>query len=191
MRDYFLNLLQNLDKLTGMKQYEKLLQMPDYKSEINHLLDILCRVCDQFPFIPDDDKGRIISDAVIADQDFIGLNAKIIFKWLNLKKQSYFKEMAHQESEPSAPPLEGEALEKRLAEWQESLAKLQTNYVQRVDIYQTVREQWQPKEGTEKYTPRNDGFVSEHQRHLDWIKANFDARTGKPLPTWVPEDKWQ
>jgi hypothetical protein len=104
-----------------MKQYEKLLQSSDYKGEINMLLDILCRVSNQFPFIPDEDKQRIISDAVIADSEFIGLNAKIIFKWLNLKKENYFREMAHRENQPSEPPLEGEAMHKRLDEWLQAI----------------------------------------------------------------------
>jgi hypothetical protein len=191
MRDYFKNLLQHLDKLTGLKQYEKLLQTTNPKEEIKLLLDILCRVTDQFPFIPDEDKKRIIDDAVVADPEFIGLNAKIIFKWLNHKKANFFQEMAHKENAPSDPPLEGEALQKRLAEWQEALAKLETNCVERVDIYQTVREQWNPREGTTKYQPTKDAVkITEHQRHLDWIKANYDARTGKPLPTWISEEEY-
>lgn len=191
MRDFFLNLLQNLDKLTGMKQYEKLMQMDNYKKEINTLLDILCRVSDLFPFIPDYDKTRIINAAVITDSEFIGLNAKVIYKWLNAQKDRYFQELAHRENEPNEPPLEGEALQKKLAEWQEALAKMEINYTQRVDIYQTVREQWKPKEGTEIYQPTIDSkILYEKDRHFAYIKSNYDARTGNKLDNWIPEEEF-
>lgn len=188
MRKFFYNLLQNLDKLTGMKQYEKLLQTENFKEEIKILLDILCRVSDLFPFIPDYDKQRIINAAVITDSEFIGLNAKVIYKWLNAQKDRYFQELAHRENESNEPPLEGEALQKKLAEWQEALAKMEINYTQRVDIYKTVREQWKPKEGTEIYRPTVDAQVLyEKERHLKYIAANYDSKTAKPLPGWIEE----
>lgn len=189
MRDFFLNLLQNLDKLTGMKQYEKLLQMPDYKHEINTLLDILCRVTDQFPYIPEEDKKRIIQDATIADGEFIGLNAKIIYKWLSAKRDLYIRE-SKDEVVIHPEALTGEAMQKRLDEWKQSVDRLQTVATTRVDIYQTVREQWKPKEGTELYKPTDPGLVFNHQRHLAYLKANYDAKTGKELPNWISEDEW-
>jgi hypothetical protein len=189
MRDYFKNLLQNLDKLTGIKQYEKLCQTKNPKEEIKTLLDILCRVCDQFPYIPDEDKKRIIQDATIADQEFIGLNAKIIFKWLNMKREFYMKDPKDEVViHPDA--LTGEAMQRRLDEWREALAKVETNYTQKVDVYQTIREQWKPREGTPVYSKTGDNLVTEHQMHVEYLKANYNARTGKPLPTWVPEHEW-
>ena len=189
MREFFFHLLQNLDKLTGMKQFEKLSQAQNPKEEIKTLLDILCRVCDQFPYIPDEDKKRIIQDATIADQEFIGLNAKIIFKWLNAKREFYMKDPKDEVViHPDA--LTGEAMQKRLDEWKEALAKVEINYTQRADVRSAVWTQWQPKEGTPVYhAPQND-VVTDHQRHLDYLKANYDPRTAKPLPTWVPEKEW-
>lgn len=190
MRSYFLTLLQNLDKFTGMKQYEKLLQTPDYKKEINTLLDILCRVTDQFPYIPDADKQRIISDSVISDPEFIGLNAKIVSRWLNQKKDIFFKELAHQENESKDEPLTGEAMQQRIDEWLHAVNEIEDNF--KVEkSYHVVRDQWRPKEGTPIYQPTRDtSILSNHQMHLEWIKANFDARTGKKLPEWMPENEW-
>lgn len=189
MREFFYNLLQNLDKLTGMKQYEKLMQMDNYKQEINSLLDILCRVTDQFTYIPEEDKKRIIQDAVIADQEFIGLNAKIVSKWLNQKKDIFFKELAHQEG-PEFEPLTGEERQKRLDEWQQAFNSIEVNFTSEKP-YKIIREQWKPKEGTPIYQPARDtSILANHQRHLDWVKANYDARTAKPLDNWMPEEEW-
>lgn len=189
MREFFLNLLQNLDKISGLKQYEKLCQTEKPKEEIKMLLDILCRVCDQFPFIPFEDKKRIISDAAIADAEFIGLNAKIIFKWLNAKRSNYIKE-SKDEVVISPDALTGDAMQKRLDEWLQAVNSVDVNLTNRVDIYQTVREQWKPKEGTPAYKHQDDTLVINHQRHLEYLKANYEARSGKPLPTWMPENEW-
>lgn len=188
MRDFFKNLLQNLDKLTGIQQYSKLCQTANPKEEIKTLLDILCRVCDQYSFMPDEAKKQIISEAVITDPEFIGLNAKFIAKSLNIKREFYMGRPDDVVISPDA--LTGEAREQRLKEWADALAKLECNVISRVDIYQTVREQWRPKEGTEKYKPLDPELAIKHQKHLDYVKNNYDPRTGKPLPEWMSEDDW-
>lgn len=184
MRDYFLQLLQNLDKLTGMKQYEKLMQMSDYKKEINTLLDILCRVCEQFPFIPDEAKKQIIQDAVISDGDFIGLNAKFIAKSLNLKKEFYMNLKDDVVIHPEA--LTGEAREKRLHEWLKAINGMEMMQTKE-DPYAHIRA-IQPKDG-QVYTPQQHNEY-ERQRHLDYIQDNFDALTGKALPTAISEEEY-
>lgn len=188
MRDYFLKLLQTLDKLTGMKQYEKMLQMPDFKNEINTLLDILCRVTDQYSYIPDESKKQIINEAVISDPEFIGLNAKFIAKSLNIRKEFYLGKPDDVVISPDA--LTGEAREQWLKKWAESLSRLEMHVTTRSDIYQKIREHWRPKEGTEEYKAIDPDLVYKHQRHADYVKSNYDARSGKPLPEWMPEDKW-
>lgn len=188
MKQFFVELLKDLDKLTGIKQYDRLCQLPNFRDEINKLIEILCRVCDQYSFIPDEAKKQIISEAVIADPEFIGLNAKFIAKSLNVKREFYLGKPDDVVISPDA--LTGEAREQKLKEWAEALSKLESNVITRVDIYQTVREQWKPKEGTEKYKPVDHDLATKHQRHLEYVKTNYDPRTGKPLPEWLPEEKW-
>lgn len=184
MRDYFKTLLQNLDKLTGMKQYEKLCQSENPKEEITILLDILCRVCDQFPFIPDEAKKQIINDAVISDGDFIGLNAKFIAKSLNLKKEFYMNLKDDVVIHPEA--LTGEAREKRLGEWLKAINGMEMLHTKE-DPYAHIRS-IQPKDG-QVYTPHHQNEY-ERQRHLDYIQDNFDAITGKALPTAISEKEY-
>lgn len=183
MRDYFKNLLQNLDKLTGMKQYEKLCQAENPKEEIKTLLDILCRVCEQFPFIPDEAKKQIINDAVISDGDFIGLNAKFIAKSLNLKKEFYMNLKDDVVIHPEA--LTGEAREKRLQEWLKEINGMPM--LQKEDAFARIKA-IQPVDG-QVYTPHHQNEY-ERQRHFDYIQDNFDSITGQKLPTSISEEEY-
>jgi hypothetical protein len=188
MRDYFLKLLQNLDKLTGMKQYEKLCQMKDFKTEINTLLDILCRVCEHFQFIPDDAKKQIIDDAVISDQEFIGLNAKFIAKSLNAKKEFYLSKKDDVVISPDA--LTGEAREARLKEWQEALNKFEVQPTQRSDVYAKVREEWKPKDGVTYKPTMTAEDILRHELHIQYVRENYHPLTKEKLPHWMPENQW-
>jgi hypothetical protein len=125
MKEFFLDLLYSLDKLAGIRQIDKLLALPeeDSKREIKELLEVLCRTSDAFPLIPKKDQQGIIKQSIISDGDFIGLNAKFVYKSLAAHRDRYFKEAAHIPSEPThnKPPLEGEARQKALNEWLKSL----------------------------------------------------------------------
>jgi hypothetical protein len=120
MREFFFDLLQELDKLTGIKQWDRISHSKD---DTNELLDILTRTCQMFPLIPVDAQKSILRHAVISDGDFIGLNAKWVYKSLNAQRDRFFKEAAHIPSEVDLnwKPLEGEARQERLKEWLQSL----------------------------------------------------------------------
>jgi hypothetical protein len=142
MRDFFLNLLNNLDKLAGLKQLDKIYAIHgddtgSAKKEINMLLDVLCRVSSQFPFIPEHEQEKIITQAVIS-KDFPNLNANVVWHWLNEHKDKYFKESHHVPKEQVAEPLTGEARAKWLAEWNKSLANTEqmivSNKMSRAEI---------------------------------------------------------
>jgi hypothetical protein len=127
MKEFFYNLLQQLDKLTGIKQYDKLMALPETESdkEIEDLLKILCNVSAQFPLIPKDAQKSIIRQAVVADGDFIGLNAKFVYKSLNAQRDRFFKESHHVKEDPGPDwkPVEGERRSEWLKKWGEQLAK--------------------------------------------------------------------
>ncbi len=192
MREYFEQLLNSLESLTGLKQLERISQKRDAGLELNNLLDVLCRVCSLFPYIPDDAKKNIISDSVITDQDFIGLNAKIIYKWLNLRKDIYFKEVAHQESEQSAPPVTGEKREEWLKIWEQTLDKMSDSFVVKpVSNAEIMREKFVGNltEST-NYKSLSEEQVNKKMIHLEYLKANYDPLTKNCLETWLPEDEW-
>lgn len=191
MREYFTQLLNNLESLTGMKQLERISQKPNAADELNNLLDILCRVTDLFPYIPDEAKKNIITDSIVTDQDFIGLNAKIIYKWLNLRKDVYFKQESHKESEVSEPPVTGEKRQEWLNIWTQALDKIDSSFtVKPVSNAELMREKMLGNQ-TEptNYIPDPEQ-VQKKKLHQEYIKANYDPITGNCLETWIPEDQW-
>lgn len=193
MREYFTRLLNNLESLTGMKQLERISQKHNAADELNNLLDILCRVSDLFPYIPDDAKKNIISDSVVTDQDFIGLNAKIIYKWLNLRKDIYFKEVAHQHriTEEDYAPAVGEKREEWLKIWTQELDKMSDNFtVKPVTNAELMREKMLGEEATPTHYRQDEEKAKAKIVHIEYVKANYDTVTKNALETWLPEDEW-
>jgi len=191
MRDYFQQLLNNLETLTGMKQLERISQKANADNELNTLLDVLCKVSDLFPYIPDDAKKNIISDSVITDQEFIGLNAKIIYKWLNLRKDIYFKEIAHKNS-VEVEPVTGEKRDEWLNIWQQTLAKMEDNFtVKPVTNAEILREKFHGKDAKPtNYKPISEEEVEKKRLHSEYLRENYDPISGNCLETWMPEDEW-
>jgi hypothetical protein len=133
MRQFFLDLLQELQKLTGIKQYENMnLESDEGKKDLGELLDILVRTCETFPLIPKDAQKSILSHAVISDGDFIGLNAKFVYKSLAAHRDRYFKEAAHipAEVDPNWKPVEGEERINWLNQWMHALQGFDQNTTQ-------------------------------------------------------------
>lgn len=134
MREYFLDILNNLDKLAGLKQLDKIYAAcGDDKgaaiTEVNKLINGLVRASTMFPFIPEADQQKIIDHAVISEE-FPSLNANVVYHWLNKHKDRYFKESHHVESpQPAAEPLTGEARQAKIQEWLKILGQMQNSMV--------------------------------------------------------------
>lgn len=193
MRQFFFELLKKLDKLTGIRQFEKLQAMPEAAKETGELLDILCRVCSQFPFIPDKAKQDIILAAVVADQEFIGLNAKIVFKWLQAQRDRFIG-TGNQfvEVQPEAPPLTGEARDKRIEEVINAIQKCETNFGKSSNdqLRDYFNKLYKPNGTEQRPKPTSEEEVYARMMHVEYLKANYDARTKEKLPTWMPEEQW-
>lgn len=197
MRRFFLELLNNLHLLTGLRQLEKMLNstasVNEGKEEVNQLIEMMMKVSQQFAYIPEQDQKNIISNAVITDSEFTGLNARVIYKWLALHKDKYFKESQHIQQKPEEDwqPLTGEARLARLKEWEQALAPM----MQRVNTTDRVAQKEKMilgHERTEKIihhsTPAEE--VEKRLLHNQWIGENYDIKTGKPLDTWMAEEQW-
>lgn len=133
MREFFFDLLNNLDKLAGLKQLDKIYAAHGEdagaaKKEIKILLDVLCNVSAQFPYIPEVDQQKIITQAVITEQ-FPSLNGNDLYKWLVRHKDKYFKESHHEATEQKGEPLTGEARQEALKKWLDSLANTQQMFI--------------------------------------------------------------
>lgn len=189
MREYFYNLLERLDKLTGHRQLEKLMTAEKPEDEINELLDVLCRTSDLFPLIPKNDQKAIISHAVVADGEFIGLNAKIVYKWLNAQKDRYFKEAAHIPSEvdPNWKPVGDEERAKWLREWHTKVTDFENKATTQSHVQELVAK-LPPKEKGISYPSTSAEKVLATELHLQYLRE-MNA-TGLPREQWISEQQW-
>lgn len=194
MRQFFLDLLQQLDKLAGLKQWERLSLILDpelKKKEINDLLNILCDASNQFPLIPDEYKQSIIRQAVLTDERLIGLNAAFVYRHLNANRDRYLVKdsiVTSQDESKDMTPLTGDARQAKLKEWFDSLGPM----VERADHVKNHIHEWEktlPSKEGQAYQSSGHEKVMSSLLHIEYIKANYD-KDGKPLPTWQPEDKW-
>ena len=127
MRDFFKEQLRALHRTTGLQQYFKMQEMPDWQEQFRLLLDDLVQVCAWFPLIPEKDKQSIILQSMLADGEFIGFNKKIVYKWLTAQNQRYINAQQQEqnrtvidESKLATP----EEREMYLAQWLEAVSKI-------------------------------------------------------------------
>lgn len=159
MRDFFIELLCDLDKTCGLQQYMKLCELSNAKEEINALLDILCNTCNQFGMIPDETKKKIIFDSMMRDPEFKGLNARIIYKWLVGKNENYIKIDAEVVPD-DYKPLKGEARQEAIKRWGEALNKLTSAVTEPQHSGTKLRESLDAlSRPTTDYKPESDEIV--------------------------------
>lgn len=187
MRDFFKSELETLKAKTGLNQYETFSNMPDAAHQIKILLDSMILVCQEFHFIPDEDKKRIIREMITRDQEFTGLNSRVIWRWLNAKKDQYYKELAHREAEAGDPPLTGEARDRAIQEYLNAILQVDNNFKVSTDKYSEIRANWNPDK--KKYTPLSPEEVIIRQQHVEYVRA-MQKEFGADDSKWADEMTW-
>jgi hypothetical protein len=88
-------------------------------------------------------------------------------------------------------PVTGEERQRRLFEYKKLIDSLpMVNAFPRItEKEKAENSDWIPAKG-QPYPSMSLTELQLKARHLEWIKANYDARTGKPLPTWVSVEEW-
>jgi hypothetical protein len=86
-------------------------------------------------------------------------------------------------------PASPEHVDKCVKEFNQMLAN--APMLQRHSGYKQLIEErgWDKRKPT-PYPPTSIEEAYIKARHLAYIKANYEPRTGKPLPTWKPEHEW-
>ncbi len=105
MRDFFKQELITLYAKTQLRQYESITAMQDASEQFKILFDSLEHVCRQFNYIPETAQQNIIRERILSDKDFIGLNAKVVYKWFMEVRDTYYKESAHIKQADTANPV--------------------------------------------------------------------------------------
>lgn len=199
MRDFLKSELQTLKAKTGLNQYETFSNMTDSEGksigaqQIKILIDSMVLACNEFAYIPDNDKKRIIQEQIIRDQDFTALNSRTIWKWLNGSKDIYWaKANAKEKDQPIVfEPLSEETLT-LIEKFKNDLkGDFKPNYTEQsvdAEIKQIVRED---AEKEKKKAAKHAGMTTEelilYDLHQQWIVECFDPITAKPNENWMEE----
>lgn len=193
MKDFFMQLLENLHLIAGLRQLENIYatysDTPEGQTKANkevaELIKTLCEACAEHSYIPVDQQQKIIVRESRTDKEYKSLNYRVVWGWLDKNKHLYFKEEAHKESAPSAPPVTGEVREKYINQLLEAISKVGNPQTTRAP----VKEMLQSLPKGEAYKP-NDEYAIQRELHLQYIRENYDKYTGNKLPTWVSEQEW-
>lgn len=109
MKAFFKQQLKTIHLRTGIRQLETLMQKPNWQEEANTLIDLMVSECGKPPFdlVHQTVKERVITDAIITDEDFIGLNQKFVRKALNKFWATYGgKILESMNRKEDSPPIE-------------------------------------------------------------------------------------
>lgn len=127
MKDFFRQCLEDLEAKTGLRQLYWLQQNPDDERQVNIVLDSMVIVSREFSYIPEEDQRRIITEMIVKDQDYDSLNSRVIYKWLNQRRDHYWINGKADEEIPRVVHTaeQEENIRKISSEW---LAKLSGNF---------------------------------------------------------------
>ena len=91
MQEFLKQCLEDLEPLTGIRQYYYLTTDQDGERKATVLILGIMEVLKQFPYIPESDQRKIIRDQMIKDQNYDSLNSRTVWKWLNSAKDVYWE----------------------------------------------------------------------------------------------------
>ena len=186
MRHLLLSLLKDQKRLTGIRQYEEIASNPNGKEqaqgELNELLREMVNVCDQYPYISDEDKFKIIKARMTDAPEYYGLNARFVRLALERVKDIYWKEHSYRETNKLIEHISNcevlpisEETQKLINEYMAILATGTIKTVPNVNehdlkVIQTEdEERVKPKAYSTTYKPLSENEIKIRDMHLQWI----------------------
>lgn len=118
------------------------------------------------------------------------LDSAVIFGWMEYyleeKYSIWDKQLDNEKQEYHKLP-DKIAETDRLKQWKASIDAIETKTILPLTDKEVLTEgQERPKK--ERYPSTSESEVLKKERHIEWIRKNFDARTGEKLPTWISEE---
>lgn len=102
MREFLIQALRDLESLTGLRQLYFLESDQDTGAQkIKVCIDGMMLACQDYPYIPEEAKKKIIREQMVKDQNYDALNSRVIHKWLSMFKDKYWTK-GESLSEPEA-----------------------------------------------------------------------------------------
>ena len=191
MKDFFEQCLRDLHQLTGLKQYIEICNLPskeEARTVFNALVESMVSICNQYPYIPDTEKQKVIKSRMMDTPEFYGLNARFVKLALERVKDIYWKEQSYIETNAlnaqgsTGVPFE-ELPEETQRLYNETMAKLAQGTIQTIDpvnardlkVIQTEDEQRVKKEAKStgyNWQDANEKYWAEKTR----LRAAIESR---------------
>lgn len=164
MKDFFIQCLKDLEPLTGIRQlYFMQSDLEDGERKKNVLIYGMIAAAEDYPYIPEESKKKIIRDQMVKDQNYEALNGRTIHKWLNAAANAYRTHSQFTEADllprdkdgkPTevAPP---EVAEKYQKELMANLAQIGTGLPKVEQILEGFKEVRRVETGRQKFIIEN------------------------------------
>jgi hypothetical protein len=111
-------------------------------------------------------------------------------KYLEEKYQVIEDEL-HREKENQYRPIVPENSDRDwLGEWQKAIESGEGTRMATQLTQEQIEAEGQEKPKKDNYPATSRNEIELRLLHIEYIKANYDARTGQPLKTWIPEKDW-
>jgi len=122
------------------------------------------------------------------------LDSAVIFGWMEYYLEEKYtvveQQLKAEKEEYYKPPEKVEDVD-RLKQWKASIDAITIGKTILPMTEQEAKEEGQVRPPKKAYTPPPLSYVEQHEKHMRYLKANYDTYTGKPLKDiWVKEETW-
>lgn len=122
------------------------------------------------------------------------LDSAVIFGWMERyleEKYEALERSLYTEKETFNKPIKPVCEADRLAVWKASVDAITVKAIAPLTTKEVITE-GQEKPKRQSYPMTSESERLKHERHLQYIRENYDARTGEPIKgVWVKESDWQ
>jgi hypothetical protein len=127
--------------------------------------------------------------------ELIRLDSPIVFTWMDKyldEKYRIIEENLLREKDDYYKTVIPESSDRDwLAEWQKAVSQTQGVQTVRPLSEKEIREEGQERPKVKSHPSTSPNEIELKLLHIEYLKANYDARTGEPLPNWMEEIEWR
>jgi hypothetical protein len=202
MKQFFEQCLRDLEALTGKRQVYYWQTETDTDSSGKAKGARKFEVCVQgmviqsqnFPYIPEEDQKRIITEMIVKDQDYEALNSSVIYKWLAMYKDKYFMAANAPEPEPmrELTPEESARIDELANQFKAQLiGNFQPSFKGIEKDMEAIKRQDRQRVEMKGsgYLPSSEKVMMSELRRV-WMLENFDPMTGKKNDNYLSFEEW-
>ena len=121
MKEFLKQCFRDLEALTGIRQLYFFEIDPEGERKLDICIQGILKVCEMYPYIPEEAQKKIIREQMVKDQDYEALNSRTVWKWFDKAKDIYWnRKEERQEIETTTVEL-SEETQKLVREWQSKL----------------------------------------------------------------------